>query len=45
VLTKERDLLKAQVLKMEQELEKSTTLTLSLREERDAWRRKVSSYG
>jgi hypothetical protein len=34
--------MKAQVLKLEQELDKSKALTKSLREDRDGWRRKVS---
>ena len=33
--------MKAQVLKLEQELDKSKALTVSMRDERDSWRRKV----
>ena len=40
-MTKERDLMKTQVLKLEQELDKSKALTVSLRDERDSWRKKV----
>ena len=44
-MTKERELMKSQVLKLEQDLEKSKTMTSTLREERDAWRKKVSAHG
>ena len=42
-MSREREAMKSQIMKLEQDVERSKTLVTSLREERDNWRKKVNA--